>query len=364
MTKQERIDLCLKKISEVKNAIKNNSYNGTCIVSVSGGETSMDMAIWLKENTPELKKVYIFDNTSRETEETLLFIDRCDKEYSLGVIWLEAVITIKKKINGIVYTFDPIVWNRIKRKYWKKFHNEYYSDPTVRFREIPGTITKDSGITHKVVDFESARRDGRIFVQQIAKEGIPNTANAACTSRLKVRTTKHYVRSVLKLKHDDCCVAVGIRSDEIDRMKLDSEIAIPFYPYISLRPHTKPMINRKWALRNFRLGIKSWMGNCKDCFKKTLRSLITIFKYYPDWFHFQKWMQIQYGYYVPDSRIEKAKEKGEEIKYPIRFHRKSMSVEDIESMLTDDFVDSNDTSDVYDEDLDLANGCSDSCEAF
>ena len=63
------------------------------LVSISGGRTSALMAYLIKkrfEDTHEL--LFVFANTSREKEETLVFLDQCDKAFGLNVVWVEAKV--------------------------------------------------------------------------------------------------------------------------------------------------------------------------------------------------------------------------------------------------------------------------------
>ena len=62
-------------------------------VSFSGGETSGYMAQYLKKHKQdEYDMVFVFANTGSENEETLKFVDQCDKAFNLNVVWVEAVI--------------------------------------------------------------------------------------------------------------------------------------------------------------------------------------------------------------------------------------------------------------------------------
>ena len=63
------------------------------VVMTSGGRTSMFLAKYIKENTKYKNVLFVFLNTGKEKEETLLFVEKCDKEFNLNVIWLEAKIT-------------------------------------------------------------------------------------------------------------------------------------------------------------------------------------------------------------------------------------------------------------------------------
>lgn len=60
-------------------------------ISFSGGETSAYMAQRLiKECNKTHEIITLFANTGEEAEETLEFVDKCDREFGLNVIWLEA----------------------------------------------------------------------------------------------------------------------------------------------------------------------------------------------------------------------------------------------------------------------------------
>jgi len=68
------------------------------VCTFSGGRTSAFMGLLLKDlpKYKDFQKVYIFANTGKEKEETLDFIDKCDKEWGLNIVWIEARL-IKKK---------------------------------------------------------------------------------------------------------------------------------------------------------------------------------------------------------------------------------------------------------------------------
>ena len=70
------------------------------VCTFSGGRTSAFMGLMLKNN-PKYKdfdKVFVFANTGKEKIETLDFIDRCDREWGLNVVWLEADVVSKKGV--------------------------------------------------------------------------------------------------------------------------------------------------------------------------------------------------------------------------------------------------------------------------
>ena len=73
--------------------------NKTIVCSFSGGETSAYMAIKLKEKYGDRVK-FVFANTSQENEETLIFVDKVDKAYDLGVVWIEAIANPEYRKGG------------------------------------------------------------------------------------------------------------------------------------------------------------------------------------------------------------------------------------------------------------------------
>ena len=122
-------------------------------VSFSGGKTSAFMCHYLIENySDKYKFTFGFANTSKEREETLEFVDRCDKHFNLNLVWLEAV-----------------------------FHQD-----------------KGEGTTHSITNFTHAKRKGEIFRAMCAKYGIPNLTWSHCTRELKKRPMDSYLKEIQK----------------------------------------------------------------------------------------------------------------------------------------------------------------------
>jgi hypothetical protein len=118
------------------------------------------------------------------------------------------------------------------------------------------------------------------------------------------------------------------------------------------------------------LQLKGYEGNCKTCWKKTFRKLVTIARENPQWFEFMKQMELEYGNYISDG----IKDRVETIELPIKFFRSNKSVEDIFEMAKDKSIknaidDSRNTNyqvSIWQDgtELDSANGCVESCEVF
>lgn len=131
------------------------------VVSFSGGRTSAFMARALQlryENKRDL--IFIFANTGKERIETLDFINECETRWNLNCVWLE---------------YD---------------------------------LVEDKS-TFKIVDYNSASRNGEPFEKMITKYGIPNKAFPHCTRELKRQTITRYLRTI-GLNNGKYETAIGI----------------------------------------------------------------------------------------------------------------------------------------------------------
>lgn len=278
------------------------------LISFSGGETSAYMGQWLwKHKQDEYEMIFVFANTAQENEETYNFIERCSKQFGFPIVWIEGITNQK---NGIGQSF-------------------------------------------KVVNFNSANREGEPFENVISKYGIPNIKFPHCTRELKERPIGKYAKSI---GWTDYYTAIGIRSDEADRMNSKAKLKRFIYPLISDVSMTKPKINFWWSQQPFRLNLKGYQGNCVWCWKKANIKLFQIAKEKPSAFDFPKSMEDKYGDYVPETRLDK------NFNLPINFFRGNRSTVNIledsikfNKKVYDDSVDMNFQ-------LDLIGG--DSCEIY
>lgn len=210
------------------------------LVSFSGGRTSAFLAKYMKERYAD-KCVFVFANTGKEREETLAFVNRCDQEWGLGVVWLEA--------------------------------------------DIPPV--KGQGTRHKVVSFETATRRHQKgpFDDLITKFTIPTNKGPMCTRELKINPVTSYMYRELGFSYWHN--ALGIRADEPDRLKKSRDNKYDFlYPLAEDMQVTEKFIRSWWDRQPFDLGLKDYQGNCDLCFKKSLRKRLTIIKEDPtvaDW---------------------------------------------------------------------------------
>jgi hypothetical protein len=287
------------------------------LISFSGGETSAFMTIHLWNKYKHNKKLIVaFANTGQENEETLIFVNKFQNEFNIPVVWVEAVI------------------------------NEEHG----------------KGVTHKIVTYETASRNGEPFEAVIKKLGIPNQANPHCTRDLKKTPLMKYMKSLgIKKFH----TAIGIRADEIDRM------GDLYYPLVK-QGVTKKHINYFWDNQPFRLNLKGYQGNCKWCWKKSFRKHLTIINENPEAYDFPKRMEKEYGNYINPNRKKIHKARGEVVELPIRFFRGNVSAEKLfeqakgfTDFAIDDAKNNNYQTDIFNDfPLDISNGCSESCEPF
>ena len=296
-----------------------------CLISFSGGETSAYMLWWLLTHKSDVYDfVIIFANTGQENEETLEFVRNCENHFGCKIVWVEAVprMFFQGRVNKVEDWLNNI--------------------------QIIKWIGKKLGTKHRVVDFETANRDGKVYETVIARYGIPNAAGIFCTRELKLRPITSYLRSI-GWKKGTYQSAIGIRADEFDRMNKDRVKEKLYYPLIKDQPMTKPKINFWWKLQPFRLELKGYQGNCKWCFKKSDNKLYQLAQETPEIFEFPDKMEQIYGNWIPPDRLAELIEKGKEIPKNIKFFRNHKSAKDIlENSKTFD-KNVKDDSDVYDD---------------
>jgi len=204
------------------------------VCTFSGGRTSAFMGQFLNayDKYKDYDKVFLFANTGKEKEQTLEFINNCDKEWDLGVVWLEALVNLEK----------------------------------------------GKGTKHKIVNFKTASRNGEPFEQMFKKYKIPNTFMSNCTRELKQRPMDSYIKS---LGYKEVITAIGIRYDERHRKSNNADKQGFIYPLCDDIQVDSNFIRTWWDKQCFDLKLKDYEGNCDLCFKKSLRKRLTLIKENP-----------------------------------------------------------------------------------
>jgi hypothetical protein len=258
------------------------------VMMFSSGRTSAALAKYIKSNKNYKNVIYVFLNTGREREESLIFADRCDKEFNLNLIWLEAVINSGK-----------------------------------------GNVTG-----YKIVNFETASRNGEPFEEMMKKYPMPNNAGVMnCTRELKQRPIDAFLKekasefifwkwilkfgnhielteqlvpetnlkstSIFKNFKSEVNIEIkriiGIRHDEAHRKSINAEAEGIVYPFCDEVPVDVRNIRKFWDSQPFDLELKDYEGNCDLCFKKSLKKRLTIIHENPKIAEWWKDMEEKYA---------------------------------------------------------------------
>jgi len=217
------------------------------VCTFSGGRTSAFMGRMLQEH-PKYKdfdKVFIFANTGKELPETLDFINKCDKEWNLNIVWLEADVVYEKGV----------------------------------------------GTKFKVVNYETASRNGKPFEDMLKKYPLPTNYGSNCTRELKLAPINKYVKS---LGYKEVYTAMGIRYDERHRESNTAKENNIIYPLIYDIKVDNKFIRDWWDRQSFDLTLKDYEGNCDLCFKKSLKKRLTIIKERPE--AAEWWLNMESNY--------------------------------------------------------------------
>ena len=220
---------------------------GPAQIGISGGRTSGHMVYKILEahgGTLPPDVHLFFQNTGKEREKTLVFIDQIAKRWNVNIVWME--------------------WCRV------------YGQP-------------DDAPWYKLVDFETASRNGEPFTMMLeyyaayrkAEKNLPpvlpNFSNNMCTAYLKVKIGEKHMRALGYTEWD--CV-VGIRYDEpkrYHRMMAANDRGGTRWDNVCpsfTAGITKEDVGAFWAAQPFDLGIDSDFGNCDLCWKKNEGKLI------------------------------------------------------------------------------------------
>lgn len=279
------------------------------LVSFSGGRTSAYMMKWIYDNwSDKYNLITVFSNTGKEREETLQFVHECSERWNIPIVWVEAS---HKDSNGNTYS----------KKGWK--------------------------VNHRIVSYLTASRNGEPFEEMISVLGIPTTNAPFCSDQLKRKVIESYLKSI---GWKDFYKAIGIRSDEIDRVNSNFRAKKILYPLVNENPMTKQDVLNWWADNNFDLTVDADLGNCDNCWKKDLKRLCRNARNYPKSFDWWQLMTDRYGNYNPRNT---------DLKPPFNFYRGNLSPKDI--FTVSELPENEITAKAAREKLD---GCSESCEAF
>ena len=210
---------------------------GNVAIAFSGGRTSAYMLHQILEANGDLpdRVVVSFQNTGREMNETLDFVQECGDRWGVKIVWLE------------------------------------YRAADPRF---------------EVVSHNSASRNGEPFESLIRKRKfLPNRVARFCTAEMKVHCSTRYLRSIGWERWTN---TVGIRADEPNRLKG----APPKERYTLWHPLAEAGVSRHdvsafWARQPFDLRLpnvdgRTQLGNCDGCFLKSEAARAALARDFPE----------------------------------------------------------------------------------
>jgi hypothetical protein len=208
------------------------------VISVSGGRSSAMMAMHINqsEKYKNYNKLFVFANTSLESEETLNFLKRLIK---FGKIPLHIV-------EGV------------------------YSN------------TKGIGISYRLTDFGKIDTNGYVFKSCCISRskgsflGLPNIVNPYCSYDLK----KHVIDKFAKdyFGTNKYITAIGFRLEDTPKRITFKEIELiedKIFPLLTdfEEPINVLKLTNYWNNFNWKLNQKKEYGNCLLCWKKSFKNL-------------------------------------------------------------------------------------------
>lgn len=300
------------------------------ITNTSGGKSSMAQAIIIKEQYGhKYDTICLFSNTGMENEETLEFIDRCDREYNLNVVWLEAVVHEHGKGNTHrVTNFKDAYRIHQYKELLHPFHahirkngipNATYPQCSDRLKEqviesykksnglrgIPQAlgfrVDEDNRAMNKSVKLALKKvglLDQRAFREQINTKLAYRLFSDEVSDRKKKSVTENisdynllwiqdslsvsskFVRSVSDNKKDaERYINMNTTKDDfssvVSYIKKISRFNLVF-PMIDWFPMDKDDVNTHWEDQKFNLELEAHLGNCATCWKKSNNKLYLI----------------------------------------------------------------------------------------
>ena len=234
------------------------------VINFSGGRSSgfmLHQLLKYNDGLPANTEV-IFNNTGKEREETLNFINEVSIRWSVPITWLE------------------YHWN-----------------------ENAKGGKEDLKHVHKVVNYQTASRKGEPFEQMIRSTNwLPTVVSRKCTTVLKIDSKRFYLARELGISKNKIRQLIGFRYDEPKRVHRsllkDCDIEFPMF----YAKHTRDHVMSFWEQNDFDLEIPSILGNCDLCFMKGKKKIVETMRQNPelaDW-----WIEME------TRQVKIAKEKG------------------------------------------------------
>ena len=382
---------------------------GKLITNTSGGKSSMAQAIKIKQMFGDsIEQICIFANTGMENEETLEFLDRCDREYDLNIIWLEAVVHehgkgntyrvtdfksayrinqysdplhpfhahVKK--NGIPNATYPQCSDRLKEQVIESYKkdnglrgvkqalgmridesNRAMSKPVKTALSKMGFYIGDHGKSFREEvynGFDSANLFLGVKSRRVASETAGIYDYNLLWIKDSVTTTNKFISQVSETKKQaDKYINQNItKSDCLSAMSYFKKIEKYnlVFPMIDWFPMTREDVNDFWEEQPFNLELEAHMGNCATCWKKSDKKLHLIALERPELYQPFKWLEMIYKHVKPNT-------KNNQDRVFFRKHRNSDMIIG-EAQLMDAYM----LRKLIGANIDEESGCAESCNGY
>jgi len=315
----------------------------------------MAQAIKIKQMYGEsIDQICIFANTGMENEETLEFLDKCDSEYNLNIIWLEAVVHEHGKGNTYRVTNFKDAY-RISQ--YKEPLHPFHAH--VKKNGIPNATYPQCSDRLKEQVIESYKKANGLKGVEQALGFRTDESNRAMSKKVKDAImsigASEYEFRVTK-SHEERMLIVSDCSDErletIGRYSLKLKKYNLVFPMIDWFPMNKDDVNDFWEEQPFNLELEAHMGNCATCWKKSDRKLHLIALENPEKYEAFKWFEETYKHVKPNTK------NGQDRVF-FRKHRNSEMIIG-EAQLMDSYM----LRKLIGANIDDESGCAESCNGY
>ncbi len=267
------------------------------LIGMSGGQTSgYQLRLFLDALGGKItgRRRVCFANTGDEDERTLKFVERISLEWDVDIAWLE-------------YRFVPFPDSLLCNPEFQKLRRDQVAcrkDKALRkavavmmedacFPQNAASIRRgreclNGKHTYDIVNYATASRNKEPYqaaleareAYRLAVKGLkgvlPCPAQRICTGELKIKTMARYLFDMWGVKPKEYNVALALRADEMHRvdsaMAADVDSGIPYFPMADAGIVGADVVGF-WNSQPFRLGMKSYEGNCGRCFMKKKHAL-------------------------------------------------------------------------------------------
>jgi hypothetical protein len=277
------------------------------LIGMSGGQTSAyQLWLFLERLGGKIvgRRTVAFANTGDEDERTLKFVERIAVEWGVDIQWVE-------------YRFEPLPadlladpeFRDLRRRQFADransdlrhhlalcFHAHGFPDLSESIRQ--GRECLNGRSTYAVVNYATASRNKEPYTAMLrAREDyrqdvkglvgvLPCPSQRLCTGQLKMNTMRRLMEDTFGTAGPrGYNVALALRADEEERLysarEREIECGVPYFPMADANI-TGDDVAAFWRTQPFRLGMKSYEGNCRLCFMKKAGAIDRLIRQCPE----------------------------------------------------------------------------------